>query len=97
MDLYSKTIYQNDETGTQYKITLSEFREKEYIHVRKYFLSYEGEWLATKEGAGFLASIQNTYALLEGLLDICSKIEGKEALFSMLEDKLNEIKNEQNP
>lgn len=83
------------EKGFQYRLTVSEFRELEYLHVRKYFLSYEGEWMATKEGAAIPATIQNTFALLDGLLEICSKSEGNEAIISHLEAKISHLK--QNP
>ena len=45
MDLYEKLIFENEEKGFQYKLTVSEFREVQYLHVRKYFLSYEGEYV----------------------------------------------------
>ena len=83
------------EKGFQYRLTVSEFRDLEYLHVRKYFLSYEGEWMATKEGAAIPATIQNTFALLDGLLEICSKAEGNEAIISHLETKISHLK--QNP
>lgn len=78
--------------GYQYRLTVSEFRELEYLHIRKYFLSYEGEWVATKEGAAIPASIQNTYALLDGLLELCSKAEGNEAIIQHLETKISDLK-----
>lgn len=78
--------------GFQYRLTVSDFRDQEYLHVRKYFLSYEGEWVATKEGAAIPASIQNTYALLDGLLELCSKAEGADAIIEHLEHKISHLK-----
>ena len=92
MQLYEKLIYENLEKGFQYRLTVSEFREVEYIHVRKYFLSYEGEWIPTKEGASIPASIQNVYQLLDGLLEICSKSEGVDAIATHLMDKISDLK-----
>jgi len=92
LEIYEKVLYENMEKGYQYRLTVSEFREVEYLHIRKYFLSYEGEWMATKEGAAIPATIQNTFALLDGLLEVCSKAEGNEAIIDHLESKISYLK-----
>ena len=89
--LYEKLIYENEERGFQYRLTVSEFRDVQYIGVRKYFLSYEGEYFPTSEGANIPATINNTLALLDGLLEIVSHEEGKEAIQKYLYDKYAEI------
>jgi len=97
MEVYEKLIYENMDKGYQYRLTVSEFRDVEYLHIRKYFLSYEGEWVATKEGAAIPATIHNTYALLDGLLELCSKAEGTESIVQHLETKILDLKNTVNP
>lgn len=92
MELYEKIIFENLEKGFQYRLTVSDFRDQEYLHLRKYFLSYEGDWVATKEGAAIPASIQNTYALLDGLLELCSKAEGADSIIHHLESKITDLK-----
>lgn len=79
--------------GYQYRLTLSEFRETEYLHIRKYFLSYEGEWIATKEGAAIPCSIQNVYQLLDGLIDVCSRSESSDAIAQHLALKIKDLNN----
>lgn len=73
--LFEKVLFENADKGFQYRLTLSEFKEIQYLHVRKYFLTYEGDWKPSNEGAAFPASIQNMYALLDGLVYLCSKEE----------------------
>lgn len=92
MALYEKVIYENEEKGYQYRLVVSEFREKEYIHLRKYFLTYEGEYLPSKEGSSIECSIANTYALLDGLLEVVSKSEGLDAVSEHLNIKINDLK-----
>jgi Transcriptional Coactivator p15 (PC4) len=92
--LYEKLIFENEDKGFQYRLVVSEFKEVQYLHLRKYFLSYEGEWIPSSEGAAFPASIQNIFALVEGLLEICSYEEGVYAIKEFLHDKL--LSNEQN-
>ena len=91
--LYEKLLFENEEKGFQYRLTVSEFRDVQYLHVRKYFLSYEGEWVPTKEGAAMPATIQNTFALLDGLIEICSKEESIDAIAEHFEQKIADLKN----
>lgn len=90
--LYEKLIYQNDEKAYQYRLVVSEFRDVQYIHIRKYFLSFEGEYVPSKEGASIAATINNTFALLDGLLEIVSHEEGQDAIKEYLEAKLKNVK-----
>jgi hypothetical protein len=53
-------------------------------------LSYEGDFIPSKEGASIPATIQNTYNLLEGLLDVCSRLEGWDAIKSKLKTKISD-------
>lgn len=87
--LYEKIISENEDKGEQYRLVVSEFRENQYLHLRKYFLSFEGEWIPTKEGATIPATIHSIFALLDGLLEICSYEEGVDAISEFLKKKIN--------
>lgn len=87
--LYTKLIEENLEKGFQIRLVANEYRETVYLHLRKYFLSYEGEWLASREGISVPASLENVYALLDGLLDICAKAEGFEIIRKYAEQILD--------
>jgi hypothetical protein len=78
--LYERLIEENLEKGFQVKLVVNDFREVTYIQLRKYFLTYEGEWQASREGVSIPASIENIHSLLYGLLDICAKAEGEEVI-----------------
>lgn len=92
MDLYEKLIFENEEKGFQYKLTVSEFREVQYLHVRKYFLSYEGEYVPTKEGASIPATIQNIFALLDGLIEICASEESVDVITEYFGNKISQLR-----
>ena len=77
---YNKLIEENMEKGFQVRLVVNEFRDIEYIQLRKYFLTYEGDWQASREGISIPASTENIYALLDGLLDICSRAEGEDII-----------------
>lgn len=73
--IYEKIIFTNEDKGEQYRLTVSEFRDSHYLHLRKYFLSYEGEWIPSSEGASIPAEIANIRNVLHALVDICAKAE----------------------
>ncbi len=77
---YEKLIYENLDKFYQLRLTVSEFRDKYYVNVRKYFQSYEGEFIPSKEGVSMEASINNVTSLLEGLLEIVSQEEGQKTI-----------------
>jgi len=87
-ELYEKLIYENEIKGYQLKLVVNEFKGIQYIHIRKYFLSYEGDFIPSKEGISMEASISNITALLNGLIEICSKEESKEAINNYFSGKL---------
>lgn len=89
--MYEKIVFENEEKGFQYRLTISEFRGVEYLHIRKYFLSYEGEYVPTKEGATIPATIQNTFALLDGLIEICSQSEGVDSIKQYFSNKIIDL------
>lgn len=88
-ELYEKLIYQNDDKFYQLKLTVSTFKGRQYVNVRKYFLSYEGEYVPSREGISMEASIDNILSLLDGLMEICSKEESNETILKHFKDKLN--------
>jgi hypothetical protein len=78
--LYERLIEENMDKGFQVRLVVNDFKEVTYLQLRKYFLSYEGEWIPSREGVSIPASLQNIYALLDGLLEICSEAEGHEII-----------------
>lgn len=86
-----KIIYENEAKGYQLRLTTGEFRDQEYVHLRKYFLSYEGEYVPSSEGISMPVTIQNVYSLLDGLIALCSAAEGAEVITKYFGDKLKEL------
>lgn len=74
---YEKLIYENTDKFYQLRLTVNEFKDKYYVNIRKYFQTYEGNFQASKEGISMEAEMGNISALLEGLLEIVSKEEGR--------------------
>lgn len=91
-EFYEKVIYENEPKAYQLRLVCNEFKGVQYIHIRKYFLSYEGEYLASKEGVSMEASISNIYSLLDGLLEIVSKEEAIEAINTYFSNKIIDLR-----
>lgn len=93
--LYEKIISENLDKGSQLRLVVSEFRDVQYIHLRKYFLSYDEGFVPTKEGASMPATIAGIYALLDGLVEICSFEESIDSITKHFQEKIEQLKNEQ--
>lgn len=90
--LYEKIIYENEAKAYQLRLVLNEFRDKQYLHLRKYFLSFDEGFIPSSEGASMEASLANIYALLEGLLDLLSKAEGAAGIEEYFGSKISDLK-----
>lgn len=91
-ELYEKLIYDNQDKFYQLRLVVNEFRGKQYIHIRKYFMTYEGDYQASREGISMEASMNNIFSLLDGLMEICSKEESAALIAQYFGDKLIDLK-----
>ena len=90
-DIYEKIVSEN-ETGTeQVRLTINEFRGVEYIHLRKYYLDFEGDFKPSKDGVAMSLDFENSKALFEGLVEILSLAEAKGILETHFKDILDKI------
>jgi hypothetical protein len=91
-DLYEKLIYSNEDKFYQLRLTANEFRGKYYVHIRKYFLTYENEYQASREGISMEASMHNILSLVDGLIELISKEEAIELITKHFSDKITELR-----
>lgn len=89
VEIYSRTLTQLDDFN-QVRMTISEFNNIEYIHIRKYYLGFEEEWLPTKDGISFPLSLENSKELFIGLLEILAMAESKELIIENFKELINE-------
>ena len=75
MDLFSRTIHEDSVKGVQLRITVNEFRDVTYLHIRKYFQDFEGTWQPTKEGVSMPLGLTNTLALFLALSEMLADTE----------------------
>ena len=89
--LYEKVISENLEKGTQLRLVVNDFRDVQYLHLRKYYLSYDEGFMPTKEGISIPATISSVYALLDGLVEICSFEESIDSITKHFQGKIDEL------
>lgn len=90
--LFERLIYQNDLKNYQLKVVANLFRDVEYLHIRKYFLSFDDGYVPSKEGISIPMSIENIYAILDALIELCSKAETTDAITQHFEKKISDLK-----
>lgn len=88
--IVEKTLYTNEEQAYQYRLTVSEFRGVIYLNIRKYFLSFEEEYIPSREGATFPLTVPSLTNLLDGLMEVATKADKDEALTRYFSSLTNE-------
>lgn len=90
-DVYERIIYENPDKETQYRLVVSTFREIEYLHLRKYYLDFEGEYKPTKEGACIPFQLNNISNLFSALVELLSLAESKSEILEHFEELIREL------
>ncbi len=89
-EVYEKIIFEKEGTE-QVRLTINEFRGVEYLHLRKYYLDFDEEWLPSKEGITMPLDLDNSRELFVGLVEILSLAESKNILEEEFKEILDEI------
>jgi hypothetical protein len=90
-ELYEKVISENEEGTEQVKLTINTFYDVEYMHLRKYYLDFDGDFKPSKDGIAMKLDFNNSRGLFEGLVEILSLAESKSILETHFKDILDEI------
>ena len=90
-EVYEKIVSENYEGTEQVRLTVNEFRGTEYLHLRKYYLDFEGDFKPSKDGVALRLDFNNSKLLFEGLVEILSLAEAKNILESHFKDILDQI------
>ena len=90
-EVYEKIVSENDEGTEQVRLTVNEFRGTEYLHLRKYYLDFEGDFKPSKDGVALRLDFNNSKLLFEGLVEILCLAEAKNILESHFKDILDQI------
>ena len=89
--MYERIIHYNEEKEIQVRLTVSSFRGIEYLHLRKYYLAFDEEWMPSSEGIAMEIDFDNSRELFAGLVEILSLAESKDILEEHFKDFLDQI------
>ena len=89
--VYEKIVHYNEEKETQVRLTVSTFRGIEYLHLRKYYLAFDEEWMPSSEGIAMEIDFDNSRELFAGLVEILSLAESKDILEEHFKDFIDQI------
>ena len=87
---FSRVVHISEEGDYQVRLTVNTFRGKEYLHLRKYYLSFDEEWLPTKDGIALPLDLDNSYQLFTGLVEILSLAESRDRGLEHFKDAFTE-------
>ena len=90
-EMYEKLVHYDTDKEVQIRLTVNSFRGIEYLHLRKYYLSFDEEWLPSSEGIAMPLTIRNSRELFTGLIEILSLAESKEILEKEFKEQLDSI------
>lgn len=87
-EIYWRIIHQKEDK--QIRLVVNEFRDVEYLHLREYYLDFDGNWLPSSKGVSMPLDLNNSKELLAGLLEILSLAESKELIIQHFKELLEE-------
>lgn len=88
-EVYSHVIHQAEDH--QIRLTVSTFREQEYLQIRKYFLDFDEEWHPTKEGVSMPLDLENSRELFRALVETLSLAESKDIIVEHFSELIKAI------
>ena len=77
-EIYSKVIYQSE--FKQIRMTISEFKDVEYIHFREYFQDFDEDQKTTNKGIYIHLDIESSKEVFRGISEVLSLAENKEVI-----------------
>jgi hypothetical protein len=90
-EAYSRVIHYDETKEIQVRLTINTFRGIEYIHLRKYYMDFNEEWLPTPEGVAMPLDFNNSRELFAGLIEILSLAESKSVLEEHFLDLIQDL------
>jgi len=89
--IYERVVWQDEPGHNQTRLVINEFREVEYLHIRKYYLAFEGDFQASDKGICFPLDIDVTKELFRGLAEVMSLAESKEIIEEYFGDTIRDL------
>jgi hypothetical protein len=89
--IYERIIHVNEEKHEQIRMVVNTFRGIEYLHLRKYYMDFDGEWAPSVNGVAMPLTFDNSRELFSALVEILSLAESKDILEKEFREQLDNI------
>jgi hypothetical protein len=87
-DIIDVVLLEKD--GVQYRLSVSEFRESNYLSMREWYMDFDETWMPTRNGFTLPYNIATVATLYKGLNELLSKAEHLETLQRYLDEQQTE-------
>jgi hypothetical protein len=72
-EIMTEILSETDDGFEQVRLTVNEFRGLQYLHIRKYYLDFDGDWKPTKSGVAIPITINNVANIFNALTKMLAK------------------------
>lgn len=83
-DLIEATLIERD--GVQYRFSVTEFRDVQYLSIREWYLDFDEEWMPSRNGFTMPYTIDSTAKMFSGLVSLLSEAEMLTTLLEYIDD-----------
>lgn len=90
-EIFSRVIHQDEPGLIQVRLVINNFRGIEYLHLRKYYLDFDGEWLPSNKGICIALELESAKELFIGFAEILSLAESKEVIEEYFGEIIREV------
>lgn len=89
--IYERVLHVEEDKGYQVRLSINTFKGIEYLHVRKYYKDFDGEWAPSVQGVAMPLTFDNSRELFSALVEILSLAESKDILEKQFKEELDNI------
>jgi len=90
IEQYSRIVHEYED-GRQVRLTINTFNGKEYLHLREYYLNFDGDSLPSSKGISVPLDLANSYELFAGLVEILSLAESRDKIMEYFSDMFEQL------
>lgn len=84
--LMSEIVSESEDGFEQIRVTVNEFRDIQYLHIRKYYMDFDEEWLPTPQGIAIPVTLTNISSLFRALTKILADSEVLDTVLEFQKD-----------
>ena len=84
MEIYHKVL--SEDEYRQVRLCVSEYKDVEYLSLREYYQSFEGEWMPGKKGITIPLTIDLAMNLFTGVSEVLSLAESRQVIEDLFGD-----------